>query len=897
MADHNASQILTVEFTPPRPIAEYPKDSIKKMAVLFTDIVGSSKFFKTHGDIAGRKMLKQHQNMASPAIKDHGGFVVKFLGDSVMAYFFDAREALKSAIKIQQKFRRFNGQKEQEDQIHVRIAIHYGDGIVEEKDIFGDVVNTAAKFLPLVEGDQVCVSKEVYDQVRDLAPLRFESIKISNKKGIPKGLSVYRAVWDDGINLDPLTKTLVYLNPIWKLGRNNFERVWDDLIRLRADLWTDRIEKEKVFSDRSIALILRRAPSSLTFAKNVIDFLKLNLGKDAVPFLPVQILIDAGPYQKAEKLSLEDLKVSREEFEPGATYISDAAYRAIKATGNTPVLPLTEKESKQPFYKLNLNDQTKSETHLFLYQEALVQGDESPCFYCGDRRHPTAGCPSKQLSEITHYLSKFGYLSIDTINNLFFNYLTGRTAIRGPAPDSSRGKNKGAQQWPYYCFYELKAVFQLRFFRSLWNNQAENWGKIKEMKDDSDRGGLVWIGQDCIRVSNFDQATSILKDSLKNDPQDYKPYCASGFLSVERNNFLQAKTFFKEALAHSRTTPQRIFILFLLARIFELSNNLIKAKELVNKIIALHPYCYEAIYQDIIYKFRQGKNAVALQHLTRLIKKNREYFVHALIDPELAAYSDIIHPQLNNLLNEARQRAKETSNMAQEELENLERFLGKDDKEVVSARELWSKREEVSKADSYFGYLDIIHYGGSVIDISYKSLETRRRGLYRRLSELKQRLEKCQTYVGRYHYPYLIGSVQQQLKLIKTRFDKNWEIVESKAKDKYKEAAQEAEEIATELDQISLKLKRLDMTQKVMLFATRFFKKSLVFQSVNVLIALLLFPIVAHYLNFLVPRFYVTPQNIWVYQKWVLLVGGLSGLFLTILSTTRTMPEKWRAGF
>ena len=216
---------------------------------------------------------------------------------------------------------------------------------------------------------------------------------------------------------------------------------------------------------------------------------------------------------------------------------------------------------------------------------------------------------------------------------------------------------------------------------------------------------------------------------------------------------------------------------------------------------------------------------------------------------------------------------------------------------MTKARELWSKREEISKADSYFGYLDIIHYGGSVIDISYKSLEARRRGLYRRLSELKHRLEKCQTYVGRYHYPYLIGSVQQQLKLTKARFDKNWEIVESKAKDKYKDAAEEAEEIATELDQISLKLKRLDVTQKVMLFVTRFLKKSLVFQSANLLIALLLFPIVAHYLNFLAPRFYVTPQNIWVYQKWVLLVGGLSGLFLTILSTTRTMPEKWRAGF
>ena len=113
-------------FTPPKPIDDYPKDSVKKMAVLFTDIVGSSNYFKTHGDIAGRKMLKLHQDLASPVISEFGGALVKVLGDSIMAYFLNPREAVKSAVKIQQSFSNYYKPMRKQDQIHIRIFIHRG---------------------------------------------------------------------------------------------------------------------------------------------------------------------------------------------------------------------------------------------------------------------------------------------------------------------------------------------------------------------------------------------------------------------------------------------------------------------------------------------------------------------------------------------------------------------------------------------------------------------------------------------------------------------------------------------------------------------------------------------------------------------------------------------------
>lgn len=132
---HSPSRIDSSQTSSPRPMDEYPEDSIQKIAVLFTDIVGSTKFFKSHGDLAGRQMLQLHQDVASGCITEHGGVPVKILGHSVMAYFFNAKEILKSAIKIQQKLEAHNRKRDPQNLIHIKIGIHCGHGSIEDNDI------------------------------------------------------------------------------------------------------------------------------------------------------------------------------------------------------------------------------------------------------------------------------------------------------------------------------------------------------------------------------------------------------------------------------------------------------------------------------------------------------------------------------------------------------------------------------------------------------------------------------------------------------------------------------------------------------------------------------------------------------------------------------------------
>ncbi|MBW2303158.1 MAG: hypothetical protein JRF57_05535 [Deltaproteobacteria bacterium] len=880
-------------FNPPRPVGGYPRESIKKMAVLFTDIVGSSNFFRSHGDIAGRKMLKKHQDLASPPIIEHGGIVVKMLGDAVMAYFLNAAEALKAAIKIQERFRNHNRGKAPGDQIHIRLGVHFGEGIVEERDIFGDVVNMAAKFLPLVKGDQIVISLQVWDQVRALPSVRLEPFPIPADTALPEGFTLFKVLWDEGVDFDPLIKTLVYLRPLFNLGKENFLKTWSGFLSGKNHLWGDQVETELTLPDKSVALIVRKAAFSLTLAKRVFEFLKINLGRDAAPFVPIQILIDAGSYLRGGNLVLDDLAVNWKEFEPGEVYISGRAHAHIKHTANISIRPAPDPNQPRSFVKISVGDAGDGDPPLFRYQGALIQGEYSPCYYCGDRRHQTTHCPSKGLTEITQALSRLGYRPVEEINRLFFNLLNGK--LPDPAQLSKLSTEAtDPTLLAFQGFYELKLVYQLRFFLALWGTSEENWNRIKERpfaRDEQDRSGLLWIGQDCIRVSNLEQAQSILLDCLNRDAQDYRVYGALAFLYIEKGDYPQAKYYLKKALQRTRTTPQRIFIHFLLSRLYDLSEDQARAEEMVRKILYLNPYCYEAIYQDIIFRFRKGKEAVALHQLVKLIRRNREFYLYALIDPELAAHSDAIQPRLKELLEEAKSKAESARETGKEALDRIVQWLDEEDKEVVEARSRWQKIEELSRVNSYFGHLDIIHYAESIVTMSRRSIESRKRQLAMSLRELDDRAEKALAWANRFRYEFLIKEVKQELLRIRGMIDSEWEGENPKVAGKFKESLNKVKAIAARLDEVESRLERLGTIHTLLFFIAAFFKKSLVFQSANLALALILFPILAYYLNFMIPVFQITSHNIWSYQKAVLALGGVSGLLLAVISAARGLHK------
>ncbi|HID29819.1 MAG TPA: hypothetical protein EYP19_07415 [Desulfobacterales bacterium] len=715
---HSASNTDSSETLSLGPTDAHREDSVQKIAVLITDIVGSTKFFKSHGDVAGQQMLQLHQDMALGCVIEHGGVLVKTEGTSVMAYFPDAKEALKSAIKIQQKTGIHNRKRDSREQIHIKIGIDFGDGIVEHSDIFGNVVNTAAKLTSLADRDQIFISQEAYGLVHDLSEVRVELVSLKDEKGVPGGLTVYKLI----------------------------------------------------------------------------------------------------PPQENQK----------------------------------------------------------NGRHLFLHQKALSEGDNPACYYCGDKKHLAGDCPSKHLPQTTSALEKLGYFSFDTINRLFLNHIAG-TRPNPEAGEAPQNDPDGSTLLASYAFYELKRVFQLRFFANIWNASDENWSKIKETGTDEDKGGFLWIALDCLRVSNLAQAETFLESCLAKYPKDYRSYCAMGFLNVERNDFPRAEYYFDKALEYAKTKPQRIFLLFLLSRLYDVNDRPFKASEKTKEILSINSHCEDARYQDIVFKFREEKNSEALRRLIKLIQEDREYYVKALIDPDFAPFSQIIHGELKGLFDQAKNEAMQIFHKAENELNKLEGLVG--EREIKEAQSLWEKIRELPKADSYFGYLDILYYGGSILALTHGAIGRRRGNVLEVLYGLNSRVEKHLAFLRNYPYQYLVGALYRQLRGLQTKIDQTRDMAKGDILDEFKEALGRDEELSAELGQIDTKLKRLEALRLAVLFCTRFLKKSLLFQSAVVCLSIIVFPIVTYYLNLILPRHGISPiVNIWFYQKGILVFGAMSAL-------------------
>ena len=139
----------------------------KPLTLLFTDIVGSTQYYERMGDIAGRQMVQTHNDLLFPLIEGAGGRVIKTIGDSIMASFEDPARAVRCAIQMQEAIRAHNAAASVAHVFHVRMGLHHGRAVVDERDLFGDMVNTAARVEARAEGDEILVSGAVQEMLAD----------------------------------------------------------------------------------------------------------------------------------------------------------------------------------------------------------------------------------------------------------------------------------------------------------------------------------------------------------------------------------------------------------------------------------------------------------------------------------------------------------------------------------------------------------------------------------------------------------------------------------------------------------------------------------------------------------------------------------------------------------
>jgi TolB-like protein/tetratricopeptide (TPR) repeat protein len=103
--------------------------------------------------------------LVEPAIKRHGGRLVKSTGDGFLAMFDGAIEATDCAVKLQQRLARMPAKRDR-PAILFRMGINLTEAIIEPQDIFGDGVNLAVRLQASAEPGGIVVAAAVADGLR-----------------------------------------------------------------------------------------------------------------------------------------------------------------------------------------------------------------------------------------------------------------------------------------------------------------------------------------------------------------------------------------------------------------------------------------------------------------------------------------------------------------------------------------------------------------------------------------------------------------------------------------------------------------------------------------------------------------------------------------------------------
>lgn len=181
----------------------------KLAAIMFTDIRGFSKKMGDDETVA-MALLKAHDAMMNELFAKYGGRVIKSIGDSFMVDFPSAVNAVKCAIETQEILWYYNRGKSDLEKIEVRIGIHLGDVITDGSDIYGDGVNIASRIEAFTKPNRICISQDIYNQVKNKMQIQAASMGSMEFKNIAEPVEVYEVLIESipelAVSSGPLTE-------------------------------------------------------------------------------------------------------------------------------------------------------------------------------------------------------------------------------------------------------------------------------------------------------------------------------------------------------------------------------------------------------------------------------------------------------------------------------------------------------------------------------------------------------------------------------------------------------------------------------------------------------------------------------------------------------------------
>jgi len=184
--------------------AKYSKNSSKKihnemLTIMFVDIVNYTKTTTKLSRELFNDMHEVFDILVGDSVDKYNGTIIKKIGDAFLITFKVATDAVHCGIAMQKKFKEYNDRYDLPMPLEIRVAIHAGDVMVKNNDIYGDAVNVTSRLEGLAKPRTVVFSEVVYSSMNK-GEIEYEFIGNKKVKGVERPIRVFKAKTQEDID-------------------------------------------------------------------------------------------------------------------------------------------------------------------------------------------------------------------------------------------------------------------------------------------------------------------------------------------------------------------------------------------------------------------------------------------------------------------------------------------------------------------------------------------------------------------------------------------------------------------------------------------------------------------------------------------------------------------------
>jgi len=380
--------------------------------------------------------------------------------------------------------------------------------------------------------------------------------------------------------------------------------------------------------------------------------------------------------------------------------------------------------------------------------------------------------------------------------------------------------------------------------------------------------------------------------------RSFEAACLEGFISLESGDEHMAQFYWQEAGRIGSSTVQQGYVLYLQARLLEISGEFKEALGLYRQVRMGSSRWTEPMYREGVCMVKMGFTSQALDGFNELVNRESHFFNRLLIDPEIDRGRVHVLAGLTEPWRAAEDAAKEVGQRVAALLKELPEWFDEDHSFRKPAQDHLERMSKLASTDNFVSYRELVRGMGGFFQEMQKQIDEEIKRIKERVGLYAQRLRDIQYEAGWFPFPKLLHDFNRDFNFCVQRI--NWTMTQKlRTADNFRAARRNLPELEERLQGLTKRLTSLRIIRDSTLFAMIIGKNFIWMEVVGLILALLTLPALLYYSSKMPGNWVVDGilAQKWAFQKGLVLLISCFALGLASLLSVTTFEKKKRKLF